>query len=222
MIRMLVENRVVFIMNRVSDNKGFSLVELIIVIACMAILAASIAPALIRYINRARKADDIKAAEAMGTSFQAAVVGNDVLQAYMDETVAFAVKEHNNNRYYRVVCFMDAPRNNTNAHLPNTPFTIMPLPNSNAANQALQDEMKAFLSSDNVKLQFTRDNALDTWIICTDQNGAIYVFVGAGQNTGRWYLTKDKKTTGTNRQCYMLWPEVDKAYEDLKSPRDVP
>ena len=45
-----------------KNNKGFSLVELIIVIAIMAILAAAIAPALIRYINKARIADDLTAA----------------------------------------------------------------------------------------------------------------------------------------------------------------
>lgn len=43
-----------------KSNKGFSLVELIIVIAIMAILAAAIAPALIRYIDKSRKADDIQ------------------------------------------------------------------------------------------------------------------------------------------------------------------
>lgn len=36
------------------NNNGFSLVELIIVIAIMAVLAGAIAPALIRYINKAR------------------------------------------------------------------------------------------------------------------------------------------------------------------------
>ena len=36
-------------------NKGFSLVELIIVIAIMAILAAAIAPALTRYIDKSRR-----------------------------------------------------------------------------------------------------------------------------------------------------------------------
>ena len=39
-------------------NKGFSLVELIIVIAIMAILAAAIAPALIRYIDKSRSANE--------------------------------------------------------------------------------------------------------------------------------------------------------------------
>ena len=38
-----------------TNNKGFSLVELIIVIAIMAILAGAIAPALIRYIDKSRK-----------------------------------------------------------------------------------------------------------------------------------------------------------------------
>ncbi|SEP91853.1 prepilin-type N-terminal cleavage/methylation domain-containing protein [Lachnospiraceae bacterium NE2001] len=43
-------------------NRGFSLVELIIVIAIMAILAAAIAPALIRYIEKSRRASDVETA----------------------------------------------------------------------------------------------------------------------------------------------------------------
>ena len=40
------------------DNKGFSLVELIIVIAIMAVLTAILAPQLLRYVERSRAAKD--------------------------------------------------------------------------------------------------------------------------------------------------------------------
>ena len=46
-----------------TNNKGFSLVELIIVIAIMAILAAAIAPAVIRYIDKSRHSVDVDAAD---------------------------------------------------------------------------------------------------------------------------------------------------------------
>lgn len=49
-----------------KNNKGFSLVELIIVIAIMAILAAAIAPALVRYIDKSRRADDLALCETVG------------------------------------------------------------------------------------------------------------------------------------------------------------
>ena len=58
-------------------NKGFSLVELIIVIAIMAILAAAIAPALIRYIDKSRKADHVAAAETVNTAVNAALANED-------------------------------------------------------------------------------------------------------------------------------------------------
>ena len=58
-------------------NKGFSLVELIIVIAIMAILAAAIAPALIRYIDKSRRSDDVAAAETINTAAQAALANEE-------------------------------------------------------------------------------------------------------------------------------------------------
>ena len=61
-----------------TNNKGFSLVELIIVIAIMAILAGAIAPALIRYIDRSRKSNDINACKSIKTAFETALTNEDL------------------------------------------------------------------------------------------------------------------------------------------------
>ncbi len=59
-----------------TNNKGFSLVELIIVIAIMAILAGAIAPALIRYIDKSRKSNDVSACKTIKTAVETAM-GNE-------------------------------------------------------------------------------------------------------------------------------------------------
>jgi prepilin-type N-terminal cleavage/methylation domain len=45
-------------MRKKMNNKGFSLVELIVVMAIMAILAVTLAPRLMHYVEKARKASD--------------------------------------------------------------------------------------------------------------------------------------------------------------------
>ncbi|SEQ45597.1 prepilin-type N-terminal cleavage/methylation domain-containing protein [Lachnospiraceae bacterium NE2001] len=59
-------------------NNGFSLVELLIVISIMTILAAAVAPALIRYLDKSRKAVDIETAQMMFEAAElASTSGND-------------------------------------------------------------------------------------------------------------------------------------------------
>lgn len=55
------------------NNKGFSLVEIIIVIAIMAIMAGALAPQLIKYIDKSRKSTDIQTAQTIATAVNAAL-----------------------------------------------------------------------------------------------------------------------------------------------------
>lgn len=55
------------------NNKGFSLVEIIIVIAIMAVLSGVLAPQLIKYIDKSRKSADIQTAQTIATAVNAAL-----------------------------------------------------------------------------------------------------------------------------------------------------
>ena len=60
-------------MNKKSNNKGFSLVELIIVIAIMAILVGVLAPQFIKYVESSRQSTDISAASEYRAAVEAYV-----------------------------------------------------------------------------------------------------------------------------------------------------
>ena len=74
-----------------KTNKGFSLVELIIVIAIMAILAAALAPALIRYIDKSRKSSDLSNAGILQSAAQSAAADET---AYTE--ISGAIKDNAN------------------------------------------------------------------------------------------------------------------------------
>lgn len=84
--------------NRKKDNKGFSLVELIIVIAIMAILVGVVGTQVIPYIEKSRKAKDIQVLSGLCTDAMTAYSSNastlDASKTYkitIDKTNALAV-----------------------------------------------------------------------------------------------------------------------------------
>ena len=61
---------------RTLNNKGFSLIELIVVIAIMAILVGTLAPQFMKYVESSKQSTDMQAASALRTAIEAYVAEN--------------------------------------------------------------------------------------------------------------------------------------------------
>jgi len=83
------------------QNKGVSLVELLVVISIMAILAIVITPQLIKYTDDAKKVKDIAAANTIGTSLERLLIMDE--QAYDQWN---AIGKHGSHVEYQVVDYM--------------------------------------------------------------------------------------------------------------------
>lgn len=171
-------------------NKGFSLVELIIVIAIMAILAAAIAPALIRYIDKSRRSDDVAAAETLNTAMQAALSNEaiyDELQSAMSlgsptATVAFVSAD------------ADQAFNST-------------------AYTKLAAELNSSCGGTTPKLKFTKDGAKG-WIVGANGAGKPVVWIyNGGSWTGHTNQNNDTSATVGGKTAIMIQPSIDAAYK---------
>lgn len=70
-----------------KNNKGFSLVELIVVIAIMAVLVGVLAPQLIKYVEKSREATDIQTCDNIATALKTYYADEEVAASATANTV---------------------------------------------------------------------------------------------------------------------------------------
>ncbi|MBR6403551.1 MAG: prepilin-type N-terminal cleavage/methylation domain-containing protein [Eubacterium sp.] len=83
-------------MKDLSRNKGFSLVELIIVVAIITVLAAAITPALIRYIEKSRESIDIDNCDEVFRAMSNELLSDKVVFDKSDPTAEFRITVNSN------------------------------------------------------------------------------------------------------------------------------
>ena len=153
---------------RENENKGFSLVELIVVIAIMAVMAAVLAPSLLGYVERSRAQKDDSAMGELTNSIKLALADQDVF----DECLAYTAK-------YNYSCYVDD--NSTNAY-----------GTTNGTNGCVHTKAADNVGGAKTDLQFTYDDStrkLDEtpYKLAGNMRGLTITFVNDG--------TADKKAT---------------------------
>ncbi|MCR4798220.1 MAG: type II secretion system GspH family protein [Lachnospiraceae bacterium] len=214
-----------------KSNKGFSLVELIVVVAIMAILVAVLAPQFLKYVKSSRKAVDINNAAEIAKTLQLVQVEDlsniaDATERKYVETVqkymAWSTTDAANDKtsHYQVLCGINCP----DATVASNEVIVHSYAGAfNSANPSLQtcfnfvfaDLLGKYNGKTLIKMQDYEPSKRDVWIVCIDKNGGLHIYVGAMNGENWMDVSTGRLNDKSEKQCYQLWPEVDPAYYDI-------
>lgn len=170
-----------------KNNKGFSLVELIIVIAIMAILAGAIAPALIKYIDKSRKSNDVNSCDTIKTAISTAMANEQIYELLTegsDQTTGVAItngKGLSAGSKVTAIIVINPPSGSTAG-------TVTITASTTAADAALtttaQTTILSNIGEDTPKLKYKKaadgTNTPANYVVYITDKGTIYTGIGSG------------------------------------------
>ena len=149
--------------NKMKNNKGFSLVELIIVIAIMAILVGVMAPQLIKYIEKSKVSADTQLADSVHTA---------ILTAMMDPEVVNSSK-YNNSAVIKTGVH-DVTILTTSDVVGSAALEVLGVTNASDLAKSLRSTKKnnATWAATDIKYEIVSNNSLSVWINDSDASGS--------------------------------------------------
>lgn len=142
-----------------NNNKGFSLVELIIVIAIMAILVGVMAPQLIKYIEKTNVSSDTQLCDTVKTAVTTAAMDPEVLN---DST---SVTKINNCSAAKAITFLSGT-----SKFESSVAEALGVSSITAA--TVNSQLKSSgAQSHGVSFQIVGSNSVHVWIDGTDNSG---------------------------------------------------
>ncbi len=203
---------------RIRSDRGFSMVEIIVVIAIMAVLIGVLTPQYLRYIKRTRKANDLTVAREIGNSYSIQTIDDKIAKQWTDLCKSDGDGNFDGaGKYYYMMLYADADDSAT-------PFRVKCNPlhkdkidgyNETTLNQHFQEQFDRSLSEKDGRMKFRSAGERDQWIIAVDEEGRFHVLVGSGFNGSQTYISKDGDPDGLSTKCYELWPNTSAEYDDL-------
>ena len=150
-----------------KNNKGFSLVELIIVIAIMAILVGVLAPQLIKYIEKTNVSNDVQVCDTLRTAITTAMTDNMVVAdpTYSDPS---RITTHAGVAALVSQCGGATAQ----AKFQDVINTSIGVPSSSTADAYISTQLKSFgAKASTVTIEFNASSVL-VWLPGTDMSGS--------------------------------------------------